>query len=65
MNHKIIELEKIIAFQSDEIDGLKEMVDEQQKIIEKLEKKFNIMLESISGERTVRPIEDEEPPPHY
>jgi len=62
---KIIELEKTLAYQALSIEELKEVVYNQEKRISELEKLINIISDKINSDGLVKPIEEEEPPPHY
>lgn len=65
MEKRIIELEKKLSFQDNEIEKLSEMITEQQKKIDALEKIVIQLKEHQQGDGLVRDIETEEPPPHY
>lgn len=65
MEKRIVELEKKIAFQEKTIDDLNGEVIEQQKRIDALERIVKQLKQQVSSEGIVKPLADEEPPPHY
>lgn len=65
MEERIKELEKIVAFQSSEIEDLTGALSEHQKRIDHIEDEIKSIIEKASSDPLVKPIEDEEPPPHY
>jgi uncharacterized coiled-coil protein SlyX len=65
MEKQIIELEKKVAFCENTIEELTEVISDQHKRITNLENKLQGLQHKISNESLVRPIEEEEPPPHY
>lgn len=65
MDERIIELEKRIAYLDMQIEELTEVINGQQTTLEDLQKKLNFMFEQIDSGELVKPIESEEPPPHY
>lgn len=62
---KIIELERILTYQSLTVEELKEVVYTQEKRIAELERQINVITDKFNPERLVKPLEEEEPPPHY
>jgi len=62
---RIIELEKRVAFLDNHVEELNEAVNAQKKIIDKLQEKLKMINSQLSGESLVRPIEEEDRPPHY
>ena len=65
MEERIIELEKKMAFQEVAIEDLNQAVIDQQKKIDSLEGALKALKNILSKEEFVRPLEEEEPPPHY
>jgi len=66
MQEKIVELEKLIAFQEQTISELNSELIEQQKRIVLLEKQMRSLIEHARDEGSpVKDIKDEVPPPHY
>lgn len=65
MEKRIIELEKRIAFQEQEIRELRDALMQQHKEIEALNKAVMGLKDRMEKGSLVRDIKDEEPPPHY
>lgn len=65
MDDRIIELEKKSAFQEDTIESLNQVVIEQQKRLERLEKRLKFVTDQLEGSDIIKKLEDEAPPPHY
>lgn len=65
MDDRIIELEKKSAFQEDTIESLNQVVIEQQKRLEQLEKRLKFVTDQLEGSDIIKKLEDEAPPPHY
>jgi len=65
MEERIIELEKKVAHQEQEIRNLSNALILQHKELEALAKSMDLLKEKIAREPLVKDITDEEPPPHY
>ncbi|MCA9406450.1 MAG: SlyX family protein [Candidatus Omnitrophica bacterium] len=65
MEERIIELEKKVSFQDNTIEELNQVVIEQQKKIDQLQRELQRLKEFVTSGDLVRKLEDEEPPPHY
>ncbi len=65
MEQRIIELEKKVAFQDQEINDLNNALMEHHKQLEALTKKLNSFKVKLESGSLVKDIKDEEPPPHY
>lgn len=65
MEERIIELEKRVAYLDVQVEELTEVINTQLSALEELKKQLNTFAEKIESGELVRPIEDEEPPPHY
>lgn len=67
MEERLIELETKISYQEHIIGELNEVVTEQQRQIDRMEKELKRIqthLKGISGSGLARP-DEEAPPPHY
>lgn len=62
---RIIELEKRVAFLDNHVEELYEAVNAQKKMIDTLHEKLKMINGQLSGDSLVRPIEEEDRPPHY
>ena len=65
MEERVIELEKKVSFQDNIIEELNQVVIEQQRRIDQLQRELQHLKEFITSGDLVRKPEDEEPPPHY
>ena len=65
VDHKIIELEKKIAFQDIAIQELNATVTDQYKRIEELERRMKLLQDKLESGDLVKNQEDEDRPPHY
>ncbi len=65
MEDRLIEVEKKLAFQENTIEDLNQMILDQNKRIDALKAQIKVLEYRMSTEEFVKPIEDEEPPPHY
>lgn len=65
MIQRIIELEKKVAFQDQEIRELSQAVMLQHKEIEALKKNMALLKDKTESGPLVKDIKHEEPPPHY
>ena len=67
LENRIIELETKISYQDHTVQELNEVVTEQQRQIDQLEKNVNKLSEHLKAQNPsdlARP-EEEAPPPHY
>ena len=65
LEERLIGLETYAANQETVIQDLSDVIAEQWKLIEKLERNVNRLSERIQGLEAARPGEDDRPPPHY
>lgn len=65
MDDRIIELEKKSAFQEDTIEALNQVIIEQQKRLDRVEKRLKFITDQLEGSDLIKKLEDEAPPPHY
>ena len=66
MEERMIEIEKRVLFQDRTIEELNQVIIDQQKRIETLERELSLIKKQITTiDPPVRKLEDEEPPPHY
>ncbi|MEE9350723.1 MAG: SlyX family protein [Thiotrichaceae bacterium] len=64
---RIEELEILITQHEDSIESLSSTMHRQQLHIEKLDKSIELLMQRLKNmqDSTVKPLEDETPPPHY
>ncbi len=65
MEKRIIELEKKMAFQEHALEELNEVIVDQQKKMDVLERALKGFKEQVTSGDLVRAREEEERPPHY
>ncbi|MCA9392654.1 MAG: SlyX family protein [Candidatus Omnitrophica bacterium] len=65
MEERIIELEKRVAYLDMQIEELTEVINSQQTALSDLQNQINTFSEKMESGELVKPIDDEEPPPHY
>jgi len=65
MEKRIVELEKKVAFQDQEIRDLMNALTEQHKRIEELNSRLKLMQDKMDSGSLVKDSSEEEPPPHY
>ncbi len=61
---RLISIEMAVANQERVIEDLNQVVIEQGKIIDRLQKQCEYLLLQLENE-TVKPLSEETPPPHY
>ncbi len=61
---RLISIEMAVANQERVIEDLNQVVIEQGKIIDRLQKQCEYLLLQLENE-TVKPLNEETPPPHY
>ena len=66
LEERLIDIETAIATQEKMLDELNQVIIEQGRLIDRLQKQ-NIYLAHMlkNGGETVRPLSEETPPPHY
>ncbi|MGE0267354.1 MAG: SlyX family protein [Candidatus Omnitrophota bacterium] len=62
---RIIELEKRVAFLDHSVEELIEVITDQKKLIDSLQVKLDRLNNQLSGDSLVRPLDEEDKPPHY
>ncbi len=65
MEDKIIELQKQVTHNEHSIEELKEIINDQHQTILGLQAEISGLKNKLTDESLVRPIDQEEPPPHY
>jgi len=66
LEQRLIEIETALANQEKMLDELNQVVFDQGKLIDRLQKQNLYLAELIkNGNETVRPLSEETPPPHY
>ena len=65
MEQRMIELEKKVAFQEQEIRDLTHALMEQHKGIEELSSRLKVLQDKMDSGSLVKEASEEEPPPHY
>ncbi|MFH1063433.1 MAG: SlyX family protein [Candidatus Omnitrophota bacterium] len=65
MDKRIIELEKKLAFQDQEIKELSHALIQHHKEIEALKTIVNLIKDKTESGSLVKDLDQEEPPPHY
>ena len=61
---RLIEIETVLANQERVIEDLNQVVIDQGKMIDRLAKQYQYLLDTAAGD-AVRPLSEETPPPHY
>mgnify|MGYP000820571007 CR=1 FL=1 len=64
LEERLVAIEVALANQERIVDDLNSVVIEQGKIIDKLVKQNQYLLNAIAND-TVKPLSEETPPPHY
>lgn len=67
MTDRLTELEVRVAFQDQTLQGLNEVVTDQQRQIDRLRRELEVLKSRLAGlaPSAVIPQEEEKPPPHY
>ncbi len=65
MEDRLIELEKKVAFQDQEIRDLTQGLTDQHKMIEDLTRRLKVLQDKMDSGPLVKDADEEEPPPHY
>lgn len=65
MEERIIEFEKKISFLEHSVEELTDLANDQHKQIEQLKERIQSLSDQRSGEKLVKDIDEEQPPPHY
>lgn len=64
LENRLIEIETVLANQERVIEDLNQVVINQGKMIDRLSKQYQYLLDTAVGD-AVRPLSEETPPPHY
>lgn len=64
LENRLIEIETVLANQERVIEDLNQVVINQGKMIDRLTKQYQYLLDTAAGD-AVRPLSEETPPPHY
>lgn len=64
MEERLVAIETAIALQEKIIDDLNQVVIEQGKKIDTLQKQNQYLLNNLAGNE-IKPLSEETPPPHY
>ena len=64
IENRLIEIETVVANQERVIEDLNQVVIEQGKMIDRLAKQYQYLLDTAASD-AVRPLSEETPPPHY
>lgn len=65
MEDRLIEIEKKYAFQEHTLEQLNQVVIDQQRRLDKLERQLKFLHEQLTGNDLIKKPEEETPPPHY
>lgn len=66
LEERLIDIETALAIQEKMLDELNQVIIEQGKRLDRLQKQNFYLAEMVkNGGETVRPLSEETPPPHY
>ena len=64
MENRLIDIEIALTNIEKMLEDINSVVIDQGKKIDRIEKQYKILLDTIN-ENDIKPLEDETPPPHY